>query len=333
MVWLVLVMLQLCISQALSQQRSTPLHIRPLFQFPNNTWIENLAVRSNGKILLTLVTSPHLYQIDPIQLDPTPKRVATFPDVFGSLGITEIEEDVFAITTGNLSFITGSAPKSWSVWKADFRGQEAAGVSMSKITHIPEAMFLNGATTVGRKSEYLLLADSLGGVVWCVNLETSKHHAVLNYTVTQPRGTLAEGGFGVNGVHTRDGYLYFTNTNHGFFRVPIHDDGTKAGAFELLANFTPCDDFTFDRKGDAIIARGAVDVIDKVSPAGIVTRLRYDNDNAHVLIGGNTAVKFGRMESDRKTMYVTTNGGWTGKVKETARQGGRVLAIDFGEGA
>jgi hypothetical protein len=49
--------------------------------------------------------------------------------------------------------------------------------------------------------------------------------------------------------------------------------------------------------------------------AGKVVPLDYEKADALVLVEGNTAVKFGRMECDRKTLCVTTrliNGGYSG---------------------
>ena len=324
MIWPLLLLFQLCIARPF---HSTP-NIRPLSQFANESWVENIAVRSNGQLLVTLFTSPDLYQIDPFQKDPTPRLVATFPETIGTLGIVEIEDDVFAITKGNVSLATATiTPKSFSVWKADFQHKDTP--VLSKITNLPNAIFLNGITTVKKGSKFLLTADSLGGVIWRVNIETSEYDLMLNDTTTQPTGPLVEGGFGVNGVHTKDGFLYFTNSNRGFFRVPIHEDGTQAGAVEAITDFAPSDDFTFDKKGDAYVSRGAVDLIVKVTPTGTVTPLAYKNTDASVLIEGNTAVQFGRTERDCSTLYVTTNGGQTGLVNGTSVQGGRVLAIDF----
>ncbi|PMD49451.1 uncharacterized protein K444DRAFT_638934 [Hyaloscypha bicolor E] len=94
-----------------------------------------------------------------------------------------------------------------------------------------------------------------------------------------PTLTALVGGisFGVNGVHTREGFLYFTITELGFFP-----------------------DFTFDGVGDAYIARGRVDLIRKITPAGKVVSLDYENLDTLVLIEGNTAAKFGRTKSDRR---------------------------------
>jgi len=310
------------------QGRDASPTIRQLAQFPNHTWPENIAVRSNGQLLITLFSSPELYQIDPFHPCPTPQLVASFPDVLGILGITELEKDVFAITKGNFSSATGTVdPSSFSIFKADLRRTPPV---FSPIADVTGATILNGVTAVKKGSRYLLTADSMAGVIWRVDMETGRSDVVLNNTATRPAEPFPA-GFGANGVHTRDGVLYFTNTDRGLFRVPVSDDGTPAGEVEALANFTAADDFAFDGRGSVYIARGRNDVIEVFSPDGQLAPLGIANADAPVLLEGGTAVAFGRTERDGRTLYVTTNGGWSGLVPGTVQVGGRVVAIDLGK--
>ncbi|KAK0721120.1 hypothetical protein B0H67DRAFT_484028 [Lasiosphaeris hirsuta] len=328
MSWIIFLLLQLCGANRLRGGPSTRPSIRQLCQFSNPTWIENIAVRSNGQLLVTLFSSPELYQIDPFDPNPTPELVARFPNALGILGITELEEDVFAITKGNFSSETGNvAPASFSVWKADLRGGTPA---LSRIADVPAATILNGVSTVKQGSKFVILADSMAGVLWRVNLETAEYDIILNSTATQPT-TPFPVGWGANGVHARDGNLFFTNSDRGLYRARIHDDGTLGGRVEVVANLTGADDFTFDARGQVYLSRGRDDVIGKVTSGGELVTLDTANADAPVLLEGNTAVAFGRTTCDRRTLYVATNGGWSGLVPGTAQVGGRVLAIDLGE--
>lgn len=69
---------------------------------PNDSWAENLAVRSNGQLLVTLLDVPEVYQIDPFGSHHT-QLIEQIPVAGGLLGITEIQPDVFAIVAGNRS--------------------------------------------------------------------------------------------------------------------------------------------------------------------------------------------------------------------------------------
>ena len=185
---------------------------------------------------------------------------------------------------------------------------------------------LNGLCLVESGSDYLLPADSTRGVVWRVDMSTSTYEIAFNDTTTQP----ANGQVGIDGVHTREGYLYYTNLASGFYRVPIFEDGTQAGAVEILASLVDADGFTFDECGNAyIIALGADDQISKFTAGGSVETLSFANTDANVLLEGNTAMKFGRRDEDCGVLYVVTNGGLSGLVNGTWIQGGRVLSIDL----
>ncbi|KAH8771566.1 hypothetical protein F5882DRAFT_300883, partial [Hyaloscypha sp. PMI_1271] len=158
-------------------------------------------------------------------------------------------------------------------------------------------------------------------VIWRLNMETSMYNVVLNDTATQPDPTLTAsvGGipFSINGVHTKEGFLYFTYTALGFFRVSIYHDGIPVGNVEVLAKFISRDGFTFDSAGNAYVARGRVDLIRKITPARRVVSLDYENPDALVLIEGNTVAKFGGTKSDRRILYVTTNVRYTRLVNGT----------------
>ena len=114
----------------------------------NPTWIENLAFRpSNGDLLFGLVTEPSLYQLEGPLNQATAKLLYEFPDVASVFGMLEIADDVFAVVVGNFSTTTVTATEgSFSLWKVDFANGNL-GVrgtpEISKITDLPEAVFLN----------------------------------------------------------------------------------------------------------------------------------------------------------------------------------------------
>lgn len=68
---------------------------RTIYGFPNNTYVENLAVRSNGQILVNIPNSSEVWLIDP----EFPNRaviVHEFSSMLGLSAIVEYEPDVFA---------------------------------------------------------------------------------------------------------------------------------------------------------------------------------------------------------------------------------------------
>lgn len=88
-----------------SFSRSTAVTLKDIATFPNGTWIENSYVRSNGQILVSLLTSPDIYEVDPTG-KVAPKLVLSIPGYLGLLGFAELQEDVFAVIAGNFSLAT-----------------------------------------------------------------------------------------------------------------------------------------------------------------------------------------------------------------------------------
>ena len=75
--------------------------LRTVYEFPNETWVENLGQRANGKILVTLISAPEVWEIDPLTTPPTAELIYRFPDATSALGIAEYQLDVFAVNVGN----------------------------------------------------------------------------------------------------------------------------------------------------------------------------------------------------------------------------------------
>src|SRR5437762_692546 len=100
---------------------SLPLPIRTLHQFPKPSWVENLCVRSNGQLLLTVLTSPDLYLLDPSE-PSQPILIHSFEGYLGLMGISEVENDVFYIAAGNFNLSTfDPGAGSYAVWEVDLR--------------------------------------------------------------------------------------------------------------------------------------------------------------------------------------------------------------------
>jgi hypothetical protein len=181
--------------------------LQTIYEFPNPTWVENLAVRSNGKILVTLLTAPEVWQIDPVS--HTAELVYHFPDATGVSGIAEVEKDVFAVAVGNWSDITFTATfGSYSIWSIDVNAEP----QVYKITDMPEAQFLNGMTVLPTQPYTVLVGDSDLGVIWRVNTRNRVYGVAIDNPDLKPN-TSAALELGVNGIHYRDGYVYFVNVS------------------------------------------------------------------------------------------------------------------------
>ncbi|KAI4120609.1 MAG: hypothetical protein LQ338_006885, partial [Usnochroma carphineum] len=160
---------------ALIPPHPLPLPVHIIHEFPKGTWVENLALRPSNQILTTLVTSPDLYQIDPLSLRP-PILIHSFQGYTSLTGIVEVDPDVFYIVAGNFSLETFTpTPGSSSVFEVNlntFNPTKNQGARIRLIADFPDAVFLNGATLLSRPRGEILLGDSAGGTVWYLNVRT-----------------------------------------------------------------------------------------------------------------------------------------------------------------
>lgn len=97
--------------------------VATLWTFPNETWIENLAVRANGNVLCTSLNRAAIYQVDPFRhFAETLHQFASSDDC---LGIAETASDVFIVMTANVSLKTNTAwPGSAKIWRVDVKAWE-----------------------------------------------------------------------------------------------------------------------------------------------------------------------------------------------------------------
>ncbi|MCJ1344056.1 hypothetical protein MMC31_002256, partial [Peltigera leucophlebia] len=182
---------------------SLPLPVEIIHEFPRGTWVENLAIRSNGLILATLVSAPEIYQVDP--KTRIASLVAKVPAVTGLFGIASIEKDVYYVIAGNFSFATFTAKAgSFSVWRVDVKTFEPNKTlaEVDKVVDIPQAQFLNGATLLSRNEGTLLIVDSLLGSVFRVNTRSKEVKVVIKDPLFDTTST-ATIRVGINGLHLR----------------------------------------------------------------------------------------------------------------------------------
>ncbi|KAI1152420.1 quino protein amine dehydrogenase beta chain-like protein [Nemania diffusa] len=302
-----------------------------IYQFPNLTALENIAVRSSGKLLVTLPTAPEIYQVDPFH-PVKASLVHHFLNFTALLGIDEIEPDIFAVVVGTVDPLS-PAPGSFSVWKVDLRtfetdddGKVVKNATAKEIVAIPEGALLNGLISLPG-TPFVLVADSGLGVVWRINLQTAEYiRALSSPLMTPPEGTV----LGVNGIKIYAGELYFTNTLQEFFgKVPIHlrgnQAGTAAGEYSVVVRNGRADDFTFDKKGNAYIAQNYDNGIQLITPDGNITVIAGSTNST--VLESDAACIFSRTQRDRDTLYVVTDGGLSQTVPGTYREGGKIVAV------
>lgn len=312
---------------------SLPLPVEIIHEFPRGTWIENLAIRSNGLILANLLSAPEVYQVDP--KTGTASLAAKIPAATGLLGIAEIEKGVYYVVAGNYSLATLTAKAgTFSVWRVDvntFKPNETLA-KVEKVVDIPEAQFLNGATVLSRKEGTLLVADSTLGSVFRVNTRSKEVKVVIKdplFDIT-PASSVE---LGLNGLrYSSNGELFFTNTNQGLLgKISIQPDGTPKAKGEVLSRGVAlADDFAIGRKGGFFVTQDAPNQLSFVPPGGgDATVLVGANDRPGLKGPTSAAIGKGKGNLGRWSLYVGTNGGALNYPSGNFTVGGTISRVDI----
>jgi sugar lactone lactonase YvrE len=320
-----------------------PLPHSLVHKFHQGTWLENIAVRSNGSLLVTdVVTSASLYQIsDPTTANPSVSLIHNFNDsVNGILGIAETKPDVFTILGGNFTGFGRQINGTFSAWEVDLtnnkhhhgRNNENYGPpAIRLITAIKPAAFPNGVEAIPRNRTTVLIADSALGLVWRLDTLTGKYSVALQTPemAVVPGAPLA---LGINGIRIHNDSLYWTNSFRlAVYRLRIDGNGAQArgSKVEKVVEITEAlflDDFAIDGDGTVWVTDGPGNRVFAVPPSGNYEVV--EGAMTEMSVAGCTAAAFGRSKKDGKTLYVTTSGGQAVPVNGTVTEGGKVVAID-----
>ena len=301
--------------QTTSQARLTTVAV-----FPENSFLENLAVRADDSILVTEVLQKQLWYVSPVTgaVPAVPVPVHTF-DQF-TMGITEAEPDVFCVNTSDP--FTAHESFLHRLDLRDWRPGEPA--HPETVLEFPsQAGGLNGSCLLA--PGVLVLADSLAGLIWRVDLApgdgepTARVWLQHNSLAYDPGGAPVLGMVphqpGVNGIRyaARTNYLYYTSTGKKLFmRVPV-DSGTHepAGAPEFVAGGTMADDFCLDEDaGVAYVTTHRENTIDRVPLQPGCARQIVAGDPFDDQLAGPSSAAWGRRPGDYgRIAYVTSDGG------------------------
>jgi len=324
---------------ALATTPATP-SIRNIFTFPKNTFIENIAVRSNSKLLITSMSVPDLFLIDPTVTTPSAPIVHTFPNCTGISGIAEITPDLFALVTGTWDLAnTRAALGSLAIWTIDFHHSPPR---TKLITPVLNSTILNGIARHPTNPTLLMAADSAAGAVYRINLLTGSASVAFSSPLLEPTGTALEGlHLGINGLKAQGAYLYFTNSAQKFFgKVAVDFLGNKVGNIQVISqsNNTATggaadvvyDDIALDvnpisGKGDAWIASHP-DYAVRVEVEGPTGGQQWLVKNGTKLLNPTSAAWGRGSAKERRTLYVTNGGEFTPEF-ELINEG--VVALDF----
>lgn len=330
------------------------LNTETIATFPVGTFLENVAVRENGTLLVSSMLAGEIFFVDPNADDPqsTVQKIHTFVSE-NPLESTDAEEEaggygngmqgeaiVEDLRTKDIFYTfsgTHGQAKTWAVFRLDLRKFDNEGtVKVDRMAEIPWALWLNGATWLPEAST-LIMAESLQGQLISCDVDTGHVEVWLEHPLL---GKMTDRlpWPGVNGVQYHDGHVFATSSDRAILlRCQVH---RSTGAYveesmTLLAEGVAGDDLAFDIEGNAFVATNPCQTVLKFPGAGLKDagiaseRLIIAGSLETAETAGPTAVAFGRTAKDDKSLYVVTTGGLINPVGEFPGLA-RVLRVDIG---
>lgn len=322
----------------------TDLTVSVLHDFGYPSWLENLALRSSGEILTTRMDTPALYQVN--HLTGTPVEIATWNGTQwgGCLGIAEGKTDKFYVILAALfeeeTFLkTGGVNSIFEVDMNTFRlaadgTTVKANATVSHITDIPEADFLNGMATLD--DSHVFVSDVYSGTAYLVDVETGDYTLAVDDPLMKwsVAGDPPPTYLGSNGLKVHGGHLYWSNTAAGFLaRVRIGADGLPVGESSVaVTNVAKADDFQFSSDGRVFVAQNQMDTLSVASPVATgnvsVAAIAVAGSNVSTVLAGVTSPKFGRTAQDSNRLYLSTSGALGLPINGSVTVAGTISYID-----
>jgi hypothetical protein len=291
------------------------LNLTTVFQFASNdTWLENVAVRSNGIILATEIGPPaSLLAFDPSQANPEKVVLKTFDSVLGLSGITEAAHDVFYVTGANTTSDNIEDPpvNATHLWRVDFNSNADDAPEITLIARPTAPTGFNGLAAF---NETIILASaSYQDSIFAVDTTTGETwEAIKNDMMSD-----------INGIKVHDGYVYWT-ANADFCRAKLYSNVT-AGQPLLIAEGTSFDDFAVApdgfRTNNTIPGTDRLYAYAATAGQNSIMQISFDRDggnNQTAIIAGSadsteiaepTGCAFGRGAGQINKLYITTGGG------------------------
>lgn len=292
---------------------SRPTRLREVYRFPNDTWIENIAVRPNGGLLVTLIPSAELWEILPPGQRGTSRArlIHHFSDAEMATGITELAPDVYAVIASN------------HIWKVVLSNQDGKAMT-TLINKIPGGS-LNGMAVLNRKAGIVAIADCELGLVWRLDTN-SGDYAVMLKDETMAANTDVGPLLGINGLKVLHDYVYYVNTPQRLYcRVRVDAlTGQAEGPYEIISKGAIADDFAISPDGVGYLAGLSDNVVTRVFLDGTQEVVAGSSNSTALMT--STSAAFGR-GANSSTLYVTTGGETRNLTSFTGR--GKVMAIDL----
>ncbi len=286
-----------------------PLPSRVLVSWAPGTSLENIAVRNDGIIAISIQTEGEIEEID--RNDWKPRRLAKLP-----VPIAGIAYDAFK----NLWIASGVPHQPPGIiWRVSKDGELALWCG------IEDAELLNGLCLTADGSGLLVAESFTGRIHWVSTLEPQTRVWLIDDQLKPVSGTREAGANGIKIWNDRA--IISVSDRNRLFEIGLSATG-EAGPMRILAEHLRADDFACDPEGQLYLATHQMNSIVRLSQDG--TRVTVGGPEQGLV--GATAAAFGRAGDDGNTLYVVTNGG-RHALYEGHMQEAKLVAIDVKPGA
>ncbi len=268
-----------------------------IYKFSSSAWIEGMATRSNGALLLNRLDVPELWNFDPST--KAASKLVSFTGVTSGAGILEIAPDVFIAVVGNFSTKSiSNKAGSWGVWKVDLTGSTP---NAEVLKMAPDSGFWCGITKYD--NDTVLIADAGKGAIIKLSISTGDYSTLLaDPLMKAPANAVVDEG--IHGIKYSDGYVYFTNTFGNTFnkiKIDTTTGKTSGSVIPILAGLQGPEDFVIGPDGSAYIPELSKSVVIKVTADGKQSTVASASSCG--------TCSFGRGALDKSTLYISTSNG------------------------
>lgn len=264
-------------------------------EWPHGSFVENLAVKHDGHLIVSVYSSNEIYEVDPKLPTNNRKLIATLP--LGPTGITELDFNHFYVNVGTIGH-----RNTWSIYCISVHHGLVPNATFKHIIDINPALYLNGLCVLSYEHGTLLSVDSSLGQIYKIDIRTKQVELwyendllkKLSHELLIP---------GVNGIQRSavDDYLYLTNTDRAIIlRLAIDPyDYRPKGQLEIVQRNIVCDDFTIDRSGTIYATTHVHNSLMRLTPIKDGEYLKEEIGTLADGLAGATACIFGRTYQDR----------------------------------
>jgi hypothetical protein len=310
--------------------------LKTVAQLPAGSFIENLAVRRDGSILVTEETKHQLWYLPPAgagaAVHPIPLHT------FGQrpMGIVEAQPNVFYVLTTDLGRLHSSY-----LYRLDLRSwRPGMPVDVREVLRFPlQVLFVDGSTVIA--PNVILASDAGSGSIWRIDLSANGTSATAREWLKDPsmaleRNNHIKGVPGVNGIRydAKTHAVYYTSTGQKLFMKERVDPVTHnpVGAPIQVAFGSMWDDFAIDdRAGVAYLTTHRQNTIERVPldpRTGQLLKTTVAGTPLDARLVGPSSIAWAAGNHDYGSVaYVTTDGGATSAPPGLGEGPARVLRL------